>query len=340
MAQQQPKIIGRSPALRGVLRDAARIAPANLPVLIHGENGTGKELLARHIHEASARAGKPFVVVNCGAIPGELLESALFGHERGAFTGAVASRTGAFVTADGGTLFLDEIGDLALEHQVKILRAVQEGEVQVVGAAKVTRVDVRVVAATNRNLRERVASGAFREDLFYRLAGCELTLPPLRERGRDILAIAKATLEKGDGAPVMKGRFFSRDAQDLLLAHTWPGNVRELVMAVRAAMANCRGKRITAKVLRRSPALAKITASSTTAPAVEQRFDAVQVLLGARGRVSAADVRDLFGVKKTRAFQLLQAWEQAGLLAARGAGRGAHYVPAARADDASPSWVV
>lgn len=329
MALQRTQIIGKSPALREVLRGASKVAKAKVPVLIFGENGTGKELLARHIHEASARADKPFVVVNCAAIPKELLESELFGHKRGAFTGAVEAKPGAFVRADGGTLFLDEVGELAVEHQAKILRAVQEGEVQAVGAAETKRVDVRVIAATNRDLRADKADGMYREDLFHRLAGYELTLPPLRERGRDVVEIAKAMLEAGNGAPVVKGRFFSRDAQELLLANPWPGNVRELGNVVRAAMVDCRGKRITAKVLRRNPALAKTGAAPTTVPASEQRFDAVQGLLAARGRVSATDVRGLFGVRKTRAFQLLQAWEQSGLLAARGAGRGAHYVAVA-----------
>ena len=160
MDQQRAQIIGRSPALREVLARASRVAKADISVLIQGENGTGKELLAQRIHEGSSRAKKPFEIVNCAAIPKELLESKLFGHKKGAFTGAVDDKPGAFVRADGGTLFLDEIGELAPEHQAKILRAIHEGEVQAVGATETKHVDVRVIAATNRNLRERVASGA------------------------------------------------------------------------------------------------------------------------------------------------------------------------------------
>jgi transcriptional regulator with GAF, ATPase, and Fis domain len=327
--QQRAQIIGHSPALRDVLARANRVAKADISVLIQGENGTGKELLAQRIHEGSSRAKKPFEIVNCAAIPKELLESKLFGHKKGAFTGAVDDKPGAFVRADGGTLFLDEIGELAPEHQAKILRAIHEGEVQAVGATETKHVDVRVIAATNRNLRERVASGAFREDLFHRLAGYELHLPALRERGTDVIEIAKALLESE--ATDKKERFLSRDAQALLLRHSWPGNVRELKNVVRAALIDCRGKRIAAKVLRRNRAFDAVAAQVPAAsePA-GQRLEAVRELLATRGRVTPMDIRALFGVKKTRAFQLLEAWERAGAIVGRGAGRGAHYVAPSR----------
>jgi len=319
VAQQNEQIIGSSRVLRDVFANASRIAKTNRNVVVEGANGTGKEALARSIHDGSARKDKAFVTVNCASIPRDLLESELFGHVKGAFTGAVQNRDGAFVTANGGTLFLDEIGELELAHQPKLLRAIQQGEVKAVGSEEIKRVDVRIVAATNRNLRKCVEAGCFRPDLFFRLAGFELRLPTLHERGRDILEIAKDILAAQD-----ESRFFGRDAQQMLLAHEWPGNVRELQNVVEAAMALSKGKRITAKVLRKLPTFA--SAPSTQPEPAQARWDAVQGLLAANGRVTAADVRDLFRVGKTRAFKLLEGWEQAGALVGRGAGRGAHYV--------------
>jgi two-component system response regulator HupR/HoxA len=212
---------------------AEKIAGHDLSVLITGESGTGKELLARGIHYASARSEQPFVVENCGAVPDTLLESELFGHKRGAFTGATESRIGLFQQADGGTLFLDEIGETSPAFQVKLLRALQEGEVRPVGSPRPVPVDVRLIAATNRDLEADVASGRFREDLYYRVAGITLYLPALRERPQDIAPIVTHLLKTS----ALAGRTMSDEAMQCLLGHAWPGNVRELQNEVRRALA-------------------------------------------------------------------------------------------------------
>jgi len=225
-------IIHRSEVMQRVILKARLIAPRSIPVLIEGESGTGKELFARAVHDASPRMGKPFVSINCGAIPTELVESELFGHERGAFTGATAARAGHFETAHQGTIFLDEIGDLPKEMQVKLLRTLQDGEVKRLGATQARQVDVRIIAATNRNLIDEVGEGAFREDLFYRLAVGVIKLPPLRERVGDVSLLIDQFLEQinkeGVNEPGYKHKKLSASAKNLLLQHPWPGNVREL----------------------------------------------------------------------------------------------------------------
>jgi len=222
-----PGIVARDPALGPVLDLLRRAAPSLLPVTILGESGTGKEVAARAVHELSQRSGGPFVPLNCGAISSELAEAELFGHEKGSFTGAVTSAPGAFGAADGGTLFLDEIGDLPLHLQVKLLRALEAGEVKPVGAPKPRRIDVRVVCATHQDLRARVREGAFREDLFYRLRGVTVELPPLRARPEDVLVLAEHFLPPD--------RVLASDARAALLAYRWPGNVRELRHVVQLA---------------------------------------------------------------------------------------------------------
>ena len=222
-----PGLVTRDPALAPVLELLRRAAPSSLPVTILGESGTGKEVAARALHELSDRSGGPFVPLNCGAISRELAEAELFGHEKGAFTGAITSAPGAFGAADGGTLFLDEIADLPSRLQVTLLRALEAGEVKPVGAPKPRCIDVRVVCATHQDLRLRVREGAFREDLFYRLRGVTVELPPLRARPRDILPLAEHFLPPD--------RSFAPDARALLLAHPWPGNVRELRHVVQLA---------------------------------------------------------------------------------------------------------
>jgi transcriptional regulator with GAF, ATPase, and Fis domain len=226
-------IIYRGRAMAEVIERAQKVAPRTVPVLIEGESGTGKELLARAIHAASPRAGKPFVAVNCGAIPTQLVESELFGHARGAFTGATDSARGRFREADGGTLFLDELGELPLDAQVKLLRVVQEGEVSAVGDSRRHAVNVRIVAATNRNLALEVQARRFREDLFYRLAVALLHLPPLRERKGDLQPLIDALLEKANRKgkseePHYQPKALSPRARNALLNYPWPGNVREL----------------------------------------------------------------------------------------------------------------
>jgi two-component system response regulator HupR/HoxA len=224
---------------------AEKISGHDLSVLITGESGTGKELLARAIHYASVRAEQAFVVENCGALPDTLLESELFGHKRGAFTGATESRIGLFQQADGGTLFLDEIGETSPAFQVKLLRALQEGEVRPVGSPRPVAVDVRLIAATNRNLEADVASGRFREDLYYRVAGITLNLPALRERPQDIAHIVSQILKTS----TLPGRQLSDEAMNCLIGHAWPGNVRELQNEVRRALALGDGQLLGAELL-------------------------------------------------------------------------------------------
>jgi len=221
-------IIGQSPALLDVFKVLAKVAPTDSTVLVTGESGTGKELLVRALHTNSRRADKPFVPINCGAIPRELLESELFGHEKGAFTHAIRSRQGRFELADGGTIFLDEIGELDLSLQVKILRVLQEKEFERVGGTGTKKVDVRVVAATNRDLEAEVARGVFREDLFYRLNVIPIHLPPLRERGDDAMLLADAFLRGFCRDKERKTLRLSPETRDMLLRYSWPGNVREL----------------------------------------------------------------------------------------------------------------
>ncbi|MDR0239386.1 MAG: sigma-54 dependent transcriptional regulator [Deltaproteobacteria bacterium] len=221
-------IIGHSASLADVFRILLKVAPTDSTVLVTGESGTGKELLVRALHNNSARTDKPFVPINCGAIPKELLESELFGHEKGAFTHAIRSRPGRFEVADGGTIFLDEIGEMDLSLQVKILRVLQEKEIERVGGAGMKKVDVRIVAATNRDLENEVSQGRFREDLYYRLNVIPLHLPPLRERDSDVLLLAEHFLAR---FCVRKNRpclVLDPDVRKILLAYPWPGNVREL----------------------------------------------------------------------------------------------------------------
>ena len=222
------EMVGQSPALTEIRNQIARVAPTNGRVLILGESGTGKELIARAVHKMSHRAKNSFVKVNCAAIPEELIESELFGSDRGAFTGAVKTRDGKFLQADGGTLFLDEIGDMSLSVQAKVLRALEQGEFERVGGAKTFRVDVRVIAATNKNLHAEVEQGKFREDLYFRLNVIPLTAPPLRERREDIPALAEHFLKAYAEENGFLSKALSAEARDLLLQYDWPGNIREL----------------------------------------------------------------------------------------------------------------
>ena len=240
------QIIGRSPVLRDVLTRAAKVARTETTVLITGESGTGKELVARAIHYASPCADGPFVAVNCAALPDTLLESELFGHERGAFTGADRQKPGRFELAAHGTLFLDEIGELSAAVQVKLLRVLQEREFQRVGGTATLKADVRLVAATNRDLAAEMAAGRFRSDLFYRLGVFNVHLPPLRERGDDVLLLADSLI-RSLAAKMGKGDVtLSRDAREVLRRHTWPGNIRELQNAVERALITCEGTLVTA----------------------------------------------------------------------------------------------
>ena len=232
LQRQEPDtgLVTEDPAMKEVLSTLDRVAASELPVLIQGDSGTGKELIARALHSKSPRAGGPFVAVNCAAVPENLLESELFGHEKGAFTGALVRKAGLFEVADRGVLFLDEIGEVSPTVQVKLLRAIETKEFLRVGATRPARTDVRIVSATNKNLKNEMQSGGFREDLYYRLNGVTLRLPPLRERKLDIPLLAMHFLQKA--APK---RNISARAMEVLRAYSWPGNVRELQMVIQRA---------------------------------------------------------------------------------------------------------
>ncbi len=225
-------MIANAPPMRNVIKVASRAAASDIPVLILGESGVGKEVVARCIQGASLRAGKPFVTVNCGAIPENLVESILFGHEKGVFTGAVTKSPGKFVEADGGTLFLDEVGELPLDAQVKLLRALQEGEVDAVGSRRPTKVNVRIISATNRDLSRQVAEGTFREDLFYRLNVYPVDMPALRERREDIPALVEHFITRFNASEGKRLTGASQAALKMLYAYDWPGNVRQLENAL------------------------------------------------------------------------------------------------------------
>lgn len=233
------EIIGACPSMLEVFRKLTKVAATDISVLITGETGTGKELIAREVHRRSNRENGPFVTINCGAIPENLIESELFGHVKGAFTGAIASRPGKFQIADKGTLFLDEIGELPLNLQVKLLRALQERVVVRVGDSRPEKVDIRIVAATNRNLEEETRAGNFREDLYYRLNVVNLWLPPLRERGDDVLIIAKALLSKYADELKSAVRGFSPAALASIKKYAWPGNIRQLENRIKKALVLC-----------------------------------------------------------------------------------------------------
>jgi len=232
-------MIARSAGMRQVIRLGTRASQSSIPILIEGESGVGKELIARAIQGCSERAGKPFVTVNCGAIPENLIESILFGHEKGAFTGATDKHLGKFQEADGGTLFLDEIGELRLDMQVKLLRALQEGEIDQVGAKRPIKVDVRIISATNRDLSELTKDGKFREDLYYRLNVFPVSVPPLRERREDIPALAQYFVARFAAEENKQVGGFTAEALELLDSYNWPGNVRQLENTIFRAVVLC-----------------------------------------------------------------------------------------------------
>jgi two-component system, NtrC family, response regulator AtoC len=245
----RPPLVGESAAMKVVYDMVARVADSPSTVLITGESGTGKELVAKALHRGSSRRDKPLIKVNCAAIPKDLVESELFGYEKGAFTGAVGSKPGRFELADGGTLFLDEIGEIPVEIQVKLLRALQESEFERVGGIKTLKVDVRLIAATNRDLKVLIADGRFREDLYYRLAVVPIALPPLRERHEDIPALVHHFIEKYDRRLGKKVEGIEPEALELLTAYAWPGNIRELENLMERSVLFADGPRIEASAL-------------------------------------------------------------------------------------------
>ena len=297
-------IIGRHPKMREVFEAIHDVSRSNAPVLVLGESGTGKELVAHAIHDSSLRAGKPFVPVNCGALPESLLESELFGHVKGAFTGAIRDKKGRFELADGGTIFLDEIGDLTQVMQVKLLRVLQEGTLEKVGGEKTLKVDVRVISATHKDLRGEVAAGRFRDDLYYRLCVVPIALPPLRERGDDILLLAAEFLKGYEGRPGEGGYSLGPDTQRLIEGYSWPGNVRELQNAMQYAVIKSRGLVIEPQHLPRALAAAasvvppaQRTASRLTRAAVDEALRQVD-----GNRVQAAR---LLGVSRATFYRFL-----------------------------------
>jgi DNA-binding NtrC family response regulator len=250
IADDERPMIARDPSMQAVIELADRIAASDASVLITGESGSGKEVMARYVHSKSKRATAPFVSVNCAAIPENLLESELFGHEKGAFTGAIARRVGKFEEADGGTLLLDEISEMDVRLQAKLLRAIQEREIDRVGGTKPVKVNIRILATSNRDLRRAVADGTFREDLLFRLNVVNLALPPLRERPADIVALSEHFVKKYSAANAIDARPISEAAKTQLLAREWTGNVRELENAMHRAVLLASGREITPDAIR------------------------------------------------------------------------------------------
>jgi DNA-binding NtrC family response regulator len=264
-------IIGTSTGIAELYALLERVADTPTTVLITGESGTGKELVARALHDHSSRKDKPFIKVNCAAIPKELIESELFGYERGAFTGAVSSKPGRFELANAGTLFLDEIGEIPVEMQVKLLRALQESEFERVGGIKTIHVDVRLVAATNRDLKKLIAAGAFREDLYYRLNVVPIRLPALRERAGDIALLVEHFLRKFNERLKKHVTSVEPDALDVLASYPWPGNIRELENVIERAVLFCDGQKLSAQDL---PPEVRSTLATTQPPVTDADLEA------------------------------------------------------------------
>ncbi len=280
-------ILGNTPRMREIFTIIQRVAKTDATVLVEGESGTGKELIARAIHSRSTRRDGPFVAINCGAIPDTLLESELFGHERGAFTGAHIQRKGKFEMADRGTLFLDEIGELPLLLQVKILRFLQERTVERIGGRQPISLDLRIIAATNRDLKAHLERGLFREDLYYRLSVIRITVPPLRERGTDVILLAHAFLQRAASAQRRRVRF-SAEALKALMAYAWPGNVREMENKLSRAVIMSRGRLIEPVDLDLSPVGSVQAGSLRDARDRVERQTLLEVLTQCRGNVSRA----------------------------------------------------
>jgi DNA-binding NtrC family response regulator len=307
LGSREAEVVAESEAMKRVLELVDRAAPSRAPVLIMGESGVGKEIAARRLHFGSDRVARPFVAVNSKALAESVLESELFGHERGAFTGAFTAHAGCFERAHGGTLFLDEIAEVSPSFQGKLLRALQEGEVQRVGASAPRKVDVRVVAATNRDLRAEVASGRFREDLFFRLDVIRIAIPPLRERKEDVLPLARFFLERQARASGRELRM-SEEAEELLLAHPWPGNVRELSNAIERAAVLGRSEEIQGEdLLLEPPRTEAVSPSEGTLQETVDRAVAERIrsaLAEAKGRKAEAAAR--LGIERTTLFRWMK----------------------------------
>ena len=308
-------IVGRCAAMRDVFERIRKVAPTDTSVLILGESGTGKELVARAVHDQSARREAPMIAVNCASIPDTLIEAELFGHEKGAFTGAVGARQGLVEAADGGTLFLDEIGELPLQAQARLLRVLQEGEIRRVGASRAHRVDVRLVAATHRDLSAMVQSREFREDLYFRIQVMEIRLPPLRERGGDLPALAEYMLDKACRRLNRPPARFSACALEAIRTYHWPGNVRELENAVERAVILADAADITAELL----ALPRVEAAAPgPAPDLSLEEYFVEFVRENEGRMTETELARRLGISRKALWERRQ---RLGIPRARAGGR-------------------
>jgi formate hydrogenlyase transcriptional activator len=294
-------IIGRSPSIQKVLEEVAIVAPTDSTVLLHGETGTGKELFARAIHKLSTRRGRAFVCMNCAAIPSGLLESEMFGHEKGAFTGALIQKKGRFELADGGSLFLDEIGDISLELQPKLLRAVQEREFERLGSARTIHVDVRMIVATHRDLGDMIRKSKFREDLFYRLNVFPIEIPPLRARREDIPLLVNYFVSKLSRQMGKAITSVPEQAMQVLASHAWKGNVRELANFIERAVILTRGDELEAPIAELRTSSETSVASSTNASFREAEAKAIiEALRATSGRLSGVGgAAERLGLKRT-----------------------------------------
>jgi PAS domain S-box-containing protein len=299
------KLVGRDPKTLAVFEQIREVGPVNVPVLIEGASGTGKELVARALHELSPRANKPLIVINCGALPEGLLESELFGHARGAFTGAVRGKKGRFELADGGSIFLDEVGELSPALQVKLLRVLQERKFERVGGEDLVSVDVRIISATNRNLRRMMEQKRFRRDLFYRLSVVPIRLPALRERGSDIPVLVDHLLESiasESGRPLIAA---SSEALELLLKYPWPGNVRELRNALEFAYVKCQGGRLAPHHLPQEIRNVEVRRTSRPGPALKLSQEKVLAALSEAGG-NKSRTAEILGVGRTTLYRFLR----------------------------------
>ncbi|GJL37550.1 DNA-binding response regulator [Enterobacter hormaechei] len=303
-------MVGDSPAMRALLNNIALVAPSDATVLIHGESGTGKELVARALHASSGRSHRPLITLNCAALNESLLESELFGHERGAFTGADKRREGRFVEADGGTLFLDEIGDISPLMQVRLLRAIQEREVQRVGSNQTLSVDVRLIAATHRQLAEEVSAGRFRQDLYYRLNVVTIDMPPLRQRREDIPQLARYFLQRYAERNRKTVLGFTPQAMDMLIHYEWPGNIRELENAVERAVVLLTGEYISERELplaiAGTPVSGRPLDGNLIQPLVDVEKEAILAALEKTGGNKTEAARQLGITRKTLLAKLLR----------------------------------
>ena len=315
-------IVGRCAAMRDVFERIRKVAPTDISVLILGESGTGKELVARAVHEQSRRRDAPMIAVNCASIPESLIEAELFGHEKGAFTGAVGQRHGLVEAADGGTLFLDEIGELPLQAQARLLRVLQEGEIRRVGASRSQRVDVRLVAATHRDLATMVRQREFREDLYFRIQVMEIRLPPLRERGEDLPELACYMLDKACQRLNRPPARFSDCALAVIRSHTWPGNVRELENAVERAVILADGGEIDADLLALPPGIAAPETGGGNGADLSLEEYFVEFVRENEGRMTETELARRLGISRKALWERRQ---RLGLPRARPAGRGGRY---------------